>query len=208
MKLMSFIKDGVTGFGAVTGDSVMDFSHKYNDLKTMLASNFDVNEGNLIPLNEVNFQPVIPNPEKIICVGVNYASHIAEMGREPGEYPLLFTRFANTQVGHNEPMLAPKESIKFDYEGELAVIIGKGGRKISENEAMGILNRVEDSADMPSPKFTFQPGELVRVIDGPFNDFSGVVENVNYEKSKLSVAVQILGRPTPVELNFNQVEKS
>ena len=139
MKLMSFIKDGVTGFGAVTGDSVMDFSHKYNDLKTMLASDFDVNEGNLIPLSEVNFQPVIPNPAKIICVGVNYASHIAEMGREPSEYPLLFTRFANTQVGHNEPMLAPRESIKFDYEGELAVIIGKGGRKISENEAMSSI---------------------------------------------------------------------
>ena len=139
MKLMSFVKDGVAGFGAVTGDSVMDFSHKYNDLKAMLASDFDVNEGNLIPLGEVNFQPVIRNPAKIICVGVNYASHIAEMGREPGEYPLLFTRFANSQVGHNEPMLAPRESIKFDYEGELAVIIGKGGRKISENEAMNSI---------------------------------------------------------------------
>ncbi len=139
MKLMSFVKDGVAGFGAVTGDSVMDFSHKFNDLKAMLASDFDVNEGNLIPLGEVNFQPVIPNPAKIICVGVNYASHIAEMGREPGEYPLLFTRFANSQVGHNEPMLAPRESIKFDYEGELAVIIGKGGRKISENEAMNSI---------------------------------------------------------------------
>tara|TARA_Y100000996_G_scaffold395517_1_gene360825 strand:- start:379 stop:708 length:330 start_codon:yes stop_codon:yes gene_type:complete len=79
---------------------------------------------------------------------------------------------------------------------------------ITDNEAMNILNRVEDSADMPKPKFTFQPGEVVRVIDGPFNDFSGVVENVNYEKSKLSVAVQILGRPTPVDLNFNQVEKA
>ena len=79
---------------------------------------------------------------------------------------------------------------------------------ISENEAMNILNRAEDSVDMPRPKITYQPGEVVRVIDGPFNDFSGVVENVNYEKSKLSVAVQILGRPTPVDLNFNQVEKS
>lgn len=81
-------------------------------------------------------------------------------------------------------------------------------RPISDNEAMNILNRAEDSVDMPRPKITYQPGEVVRVIDGPFNDFSGVVENVNYEKSKLSVAVQILGRPTPVDLNFNQVEKS
>ena len=79
---------------------------------------------------------------------------------------------------------------------------------ITENEAMNILHRVEDSVDMPRHKITYQPGEVVRVIDGPFNDFNGVVENVNYEKNKLSVAVQILGRPTPVDLNFNQVEKS
>jgi transcription termination/antitermination protein NusG len=79
---------------------------------------------------------------------------------------------------------------------------------ISDNEALRILNQAEDSKDMPRPTITYQPGEVVRVIDGPFNDFNGVVENVNYDKSKLSVAVQILGRPTPVDLNFNQVEKS
>ena len=66
MKLMSFVKDGVAGFGVVTGDSVMDFSHKFNDLKAMLASDFDVNEGNLIPLGEVNFQPV-PSAIYTIC---------------------------------------------------------------------------------------------------------------------------------------------
>jgi transcriptional antiterminator NusG len=79
---------------------------------------------------------------------------------------------------------------------------------IPEHEALRILNQAEDSKGMPRPTTTYQPGEVVRVIDGPFNDFNGVVENVNYEKSKLSVAVQILGRPTPVDLNFNQVEKS
>ena len=139
MKLMSFTKNGITGFGAINGDSVMDFSHKFKDLKTMLASGSTLKEGNLIPLVEVNYLPVIPNPEKIICVGVNYASHIAEMGREPGEFPLLFTRFANSQVGHNEPMLVPKESEKFDYEGELALIIGKSGKRISENNAMNYI---------------------------------------------------------------------
>jgi transcriptional antiterminator NusG len=79
---------------------------------------------------------------------------------------------------------------------------------ISEAEAEAILNRVEEGVDKPRPKVLFEPGEVVRVIDGPFNDFSGVVENVNYDKSKLRVAVQILGRPTPVELDFGQVEKS
>ena len=79
---------------------------------------------------------------------------------------------------------------------------------ITEKEANAILRRVEEGAEKPKPKVLFEPGEVVRVIDGPFNDFSGVVESVNYEKSRLQVAVQILGRSTPVELDFGQVEKS
>ena len=79
---------------------------------------------------------------------------------------------------------------------------------ITDVEANAILNRVEEGVDKPRPKVLFEPGEVVRVVEGPFNDFSGVVENVNYDKSKLRVAVQILGRPTPVELDFGQVEKS
>jgi transcriptional antiterminator NusG len=79
---------------------------------------------------------------------------------------------------------------------------------ITDVEANSILNRVEEGVDKPTPKVLFEPGEVVRVIEGPFNDFSGVVENVNYDKSKLRVAVQILGRPTPVELEFGQVEKT
>lgn len=79
---------------------------------------------------------------------------------------------------------------------------------ISEKEAEGIVQRVQEGVDKPRPKVLFEPGELVRVVDGPFNDFSGVVEQVNYEKSRLQVAVQILGRSTPVELDFTQVEKA
>ena len=79
---------------------------------------------------------------------------------------------------------------------------------ITDKEAQAILNRVQEGVDKPRPKILFEPGEVVRVTDGPFNDFSGVVENVNYEKSKVRVAVQILGRSTPVELDFAQVEKA
>jgi transcription termination/antitermination protein NusG len=79
---------------------------------------------------------------------------------------------------------------------------------ISEKEANKILQRVQEGVDKPRPKVLFEPGEVVRVIDGPFNDFNGVVEEVNYDKSKLRVAVQILGRATPVELDFGQVEKA
>lgn len=78
---------------------------------------------------------------------------------------------------------------------------------ISDREADAILQRVQEGAEKPRPKVLFEPGEVVRVVDGPFNDFNGVVEEVNYEKSRLRVAVLIFGRSTPVELEFGQVEK-
>ena len=79
---------------------------------------------------------------------------------------------------------------------------------IKDSEADAILRRVQDGVDKPKPKVLFEPGEMVRVTEGPFNDFNGVVEEVNYEKSRLRVAVLIFGRSTPVELEFGQVEKA
>ena len=78
---------------------------------------------------------------------------------------------------------------------------------ITDKEADAILQRVEDGVDRPKPKVLFEPGEVVRVTDGPFTDFNGVVEEVNFEKSRLRVSVLIFGRSTPVELEFGQVEK-
>ncbi|MFP2770998.1 transcription termination/antitermination protein NusG [Oceanisphaera sp. KMM 10153] len=79
---------------------------------------------------------------------------------------------------------------------------------ISDKEADAILNRLQDAIDKPKPKTLFEPGEVVRVSDGPFADFNGVVESVDYEKSRVKVSVLIFGRSTPVELEFGQVEKS
>ncbi len=78
---------------------------------------------------------------------------------------------------------------------------------ITDQEANKILNSVEEGVNKPRPKILFEPGEVVRIIDGPFKDFNGVVEEVHYEKNKLSVSVSIFGRTTPVELDFGQVEK-
>ena len=79
---------------------------------------------------------------------------------------------------------------------------------ITEREAAAILARVHDADEKPRPKTLFEPGEMIRVVDGPFNDFNATVEEVNYDKSKLRVAVTIFGRSTPVELDFTQVEKA
>ncbi|MDH5191923.1 MAG: transcription termination/antitermination protein NusG [Gammaproteobacteria bacterium] len=78
---------------------------------------------------------------------------------------------------------------------------------ITEKEANEILNRVQEGAEKPRPKTLFEPGEVVRVTDGPFNDFNGVVEEVNYEKNRLRVSILVFGRSTPVDLEFGQVEK-
>lgn len=92
----------------------------------------------------------------------------------------------------------------------LGFIGGKSGKPTPVRAAQidAVLNRVEESADKPKPKVLFEPGEVVRVTEGPFADFSGAVEEVNYEKSRLRVAVLIFGRSTPVELEFSQVEKN
>ena len=89
--------------------------------------------------------------------------------------------------------------------------VGGSGSKpapISDKEAQAILQQVQEGVEKPKPKFSFTPGEQVRVTDGPFADFNGTVEDVNYEKNKLKVSVSIFGRMTPVELDFSQVEKA
>ena len=89
-----------------------------------------------ISLDDVTLDPVIPEPPAIWCVGVNYVAHRDETGRKPTDQPVIFMRIGASQVGHREAMELPKASTMFDYEGELAVVIGKGGRHIPQSEAM------------------------------------------------------------------------
>lgn len=140
MKLMSYTLDGRAAWGAVEGGSVVDLSSRAPDLRAALATPgalaAPAAEMPRHALDSVAFLPVIPNPDKIFCVGLNYLTHILEGGREVPKLPTIFTRFANSQVGHLQPMVRPRNSVTLDFEAELAVVIGRRGRHVAEADAM------------------------------------------------------------------------
>ncbi|MEW9922195.1 fumarylacetoacetate hydrolase family protein [Marimonas sp. MJW-29] len=143
MRLASFTRpDGTRSYGTAEGDHILDagavLSKKYEDLKSVLAAGAVAElagVGEPVALDEVTFLPPVPNPEKILCIGLNYLPHILESGRPHPEYPSIFTRYPSSIVGHGVPIERPKASREFDYEGELAFVIGKDGRHISEDAA-------------------------------------------------------------------------
>ena len=119
-----------------------DFLAKYPDLKAVIAADMldqlqeaTLAQGHLAASADVRLLPVIPNPGKILCVGLNYKSHVAETKRSDSDYPAIFTRFTDTLSAHEDPLPRPKISTRFDYEGELAIIIGQGGSNISQADA-------------------------------------------------------------------------
>jgi len=147
MKLISFeLPDGQASYGAVVGDNVLDLASllgaRAPDLKALIASGLVAQAARLsrehpatLRLADLTLLPVIPNPGKIVCIGLNYGEHVRETGREITESPALFLRMPASQVGHGQDIIRPPESHRLDYEGEIAVVIGQGGRRISEASA-------------------------------------------------------------------------
>ncbi|HEX6994373.1 MAG TPA: fumarylacetoacetate hydrolase family protein [Gammaproteobacteria bacterium] len=147
MRLVSFTADGRDSFGIVVGGGVIDagarLGGEFTGLRDVLAAGaLNLLRGleGLAPdlaLADIGFRPTIPDPAaKFLCVGVNYLPHIAEMGRERPAHPVIFVRFADSLVGHLEPIVRPRESVQLDYEGELAVVIGRAGRRIPRERAL------------------------------------------------------------------------
>ena len=138
-KFISFLRPGGTSsFGRLDGNTVHDLGAPGTAafLKDALAGDLAaLPSSDTYAINDVTLLPVVPNPDKILCVGLNYATHVAETGREQKEYPAIFTRWANSLIADGETLVRPRESERFDYEGELAVIIGKGGRRIARDQA-------------------------------------------------------------------------
>jgi 2-keto-4-pentenoate hydratase/2-oxohepta-3-ene-1,7-dioic acid hydratase in catechol pathway len=145
VKLTTVAIDGRTSWGIVEGGNFLDvgavLASRYADLKEAIGSGLsgvadERSRAAVVPTSKVHWLPVIPNPDKILCVGLNYETHRKETGRSEVEHPTIFSRYANSQTGHLRPILRPRVSTHLDFEGELAVIIGKAGRYISRANAM------------------------------------------------------------------------
>jgi 2-keto-4-pentenoate hydratase/2-oxohepta-3-ene-1,7-dioic acid hydratase in catechol pathway len=147
VKLASYKTSKGAGYGVVAEDGIVDLTRrigrKYPDLRSLIAGNGLAQAQKIakaakkadFKLSKVIFLPVIPNPGKIVCVGLNYEEHRVETGRDKTENPALFIRVAESQVAHKQPIVMPAESTNLDFEGEIAVIIGKRGRRISEEDS-------------------------------------------------------------------------
>lgn len=146
MKLVHFSRKGQSSWGSVTADGIIDLGRrfpKYQGIRQVLEA-AAIDEIKPVgtttpadfPLSEVTLQPPLPDARRVFCAGVNYDEHRHETGRSKTENPVIFMRFAEAQVAHGQPMVKPRESDLFDYEGELAVIIGKGGRRIARETAL------------------------------------------------------------------------
>ena len=148
MKLATIAIDGRTTWGIVEGDNFLDvgavLASRYADLRAAIAGALAgvadaKSKATATPLAGLTWLPVVPNPDKILCIGLNYETHRKETGRAEVEHPTIFSRYSNSQTGHLKPIIRPRVSTDLDFEGELAVIIGKGGRYISRSEAMGFV---------------------------------------------------------------------
>jgi 2-keto-4-pentenoate hydratase/2-oxohepta-3-ene-1,7-dioic acid hydratase in catechol pathway len=142
MKLASYLAGGQACYGVVIGDGVATM-RAHASLRDALAAgaleDMRKDAAGAKPdyrLADIRFLPVIPNPRKILCAGVNYRSHAAEVGRELPKQPSMFIRFTDTLVGHEGEMIRPRLSDNFDYEGELAMVIGRAGRHIPVERAL------------------------------------------------------------------------
>ncbi len=147
MRLISFEHNGQASFGAVIdGDRIVDLKPllggKADDLKSLLANNLQADAAaavasatSFLSMDDVDLLPVIPNAGQIFCIGLNYGEHVRETGKQITESPVIFMRVNDSQVAHGKDIVRPPESHRLDYEGEIAIIIGKGGRRISEADS-------------------------------------------------------------------------
>jgi 2-keto-4-pentenoate hydratase/2-oxohepta-3-ene-1,7-dioic acid hydratase in catechol pathway len=211
MRYLTFKAEGRISYGLAQNGGVLDLGARLGtvlpDLKTYLrasalglASTPLTNSAQDYAAGEFTYEPVIPNPDKILCVGLNYEEHRRETGRPEAAHPSIFTRFADTLIGHEAPILLPPVSIALDYEGELAVVIGKPGFRVSKAKAMTLVagyTCFNDGTlrDWQRHTHQFTPGKNFPAT-GPFGpelvtpDEAGRLENQSIETRLNGVVMQ------------------
>ena len=148
MKALSFEVNGRTSYGIVADAGIReasdDFLARYRDLRSVLTDDALTElpqnlSKTVLAADTIRYLPLIPNPDKVICVGVNYRPHVEEMGRDVPAHPLLFVRFPGSLVGHQQPIIKARASEQYDFEGELAIVIGRRARHVVRAEAFAFI---------------------------------------------------------------------
>lgn len=206
MRWLTFAANRAESFGYLSSDGagIVDVGSRgeYSDLKAVIAADALVSlpaalgDSADLALTDIEYLPTIPNPDKILCVGLNYKSHQEETGRGGEAHPTIFVRFAAAQTGHEQPMIRPRESATLDYEGEIALVIGKPGRRIAEAQALahvagfGIYN---DGSVREYQRHTsqFTPGKNFAATGGfgPWLVTADEIEDLN----KLEITTRLNG---------------
>ena len=187
MKFASFEVNGAESWGLIDGEQAVDLGallrDRFPDLKSAIAAGTLTELASLAgnaaryPVASIIWLPVIPNPDKILCIGLNYENHRLETGRSEVENPTVFGRFANSQTGHLANIIRPRVSKDLDFEGELAVIIGKPGRYIARKDAWnhiagyacyneGSVRDFQRHTHQFTPGKNFPPDRRLRPLDG------------------------------------------
>jgi 2-keto-4-pentenoate hydratase/2-oxohepta-3-ene-1,7-dioic acid hydratase in catechol pathway len=144
MRLGTVVRGGQQTWGALQDNGFVDIGRRLSQYPSLRAALAEIGPQGLTPYldepainpDELEYRPVVPDPAQIFCVGVNYGEHRRETGRQDTRWPTVFLRLPGSQVGHDQPLIKPRESVMFDYEGELAVVIGRAGRRIPVEHAL------------------------------------------------------------------------
>jgi len=206
MKLASYTIDGKAAFGVVVDDGIVDVTRRlggrFATLRQALAAGGldDIRRATAgqapdHKLADVTFLPVIPDPQRIVCVGINYRSHAEETGRDISPAPSVFLRLADTLVGHGAALVRPKVSEKFDFEGELAVVIGRPGRHVSEADALSYVAGYScfvDGSVRDYQKFSVTSGKNFPAT-GPFGPVLVTTDEIP-DPTRLTLVTRLNGR--------------
>jgi 2-keto-4-pentenoate hydratase/2-oxohepta-3-ene-1,7-dioic acid hydratase in catechol pathway len=217
MKLATFSVAGRQSWGAVVEDRIVDLGavlgEHYAGLRQLIAADaLDAASAAMADaprhdLADIVWLPVIPDPAKILCIGLNYETHRKETGRDPTAHPAVFTRFADTQIGHGADIILPHVSTALDYEGELAIIIGKRGRYIAAEDAMAHVAGYacyNDATlrDWQRHTIQFTPGKNFPST-GPFGPWMTTADEIP-DITKLRIATRLNGEVMQ-EAGFDQL---